>query len=258
MATQQWKSHDKMGRKSQKVHIGTSGWHYKHWVGPFYPESTKSEAFMAFYEQFFQTVELNNSFYHIPPAKTFEKWARSSPDDFIFSVKANRHITHLKKLKSSDTLSYFMQQANALKEKLGPILFQLPPNWKYNEERFQSFLKELPEGYRFTFEFRDPSWYNEDVYELLKGYNIAFCIYELGYHRSPAPVTADFVYVRLHGPEEKYQGDYDEATLQLWAARCDEWRKENLDVFIYFDNDQYGYAAKNAIKLMELIGTKLH
>jgi uncharacterized protein YecE (DUF72 family) len=150
-------------------------------------------------------------------------------------------------------LPYFIAQAEALKDKLGPILFQLPPNWEYNEERFQSFLKELPTEYRYTFEFRDPSWYREEVYALLKQHNIAFCIYELGHHVSPAQVTADFVYVRLHGPGKKYQGDYNDATLQLWADRCAGWQKKALDVFIYFDNDQNGYAAKNAIKLKELI-----
>ncbi len=245
-----------MEKKEGKAYVGTSGWHYKHWVGTFYPEKTKPEAFMAFYEQSFRTVELNNSFYHIPPAKTFESWAKSTPQDFLFSVKANRYITHVKKLKSSDTLPYFLLQVDALENKLGPILFQLPPNWQYNEERFQSFLKELPKGYRYTFEFRNPSWYNEKVFELLKQHNIAFCIYELGHHESPVQVTADFVYVRLHGPGEKYQGSYDTTTLQLWADRCKEWQKKNLDVFIYFDNDQNGYAPHNANKLKELLATK--
>lgn len=245
-----------MEKKKGKAYIGTSGWHYKHWVGTFYPENTKPEEFMAFYEQFFQTVELNNSFYHIPPAKTFENWAKSTPKDFIFSVKANRYITHVKKLKDSETLSYFMSQADALKEKLGPILFQLPPNWQYNAERFQSFLEELPKGYRYTFEFRNPSWYNESTIELLKQHNIAFCIYELGHHESPVEITADFVYIRLHGPGEKYQGSYNDASLQQWSNRCDEWLKKNLDVFIYFDNDQNGYAAHNAKQLKVLIETR--
>lgn len=244
-----------MGKNKGKIYVGTSGWHYKHWVGPFYPENTKPEAFMAFYEQFFQTVELNNSFYHIPPAKTFEKWADSSLEEFIFSVKASRQITHLKKLKHSETLPYFIAQADALQSKLGPILFQLPPNWKYDEDRFHSFIKELPQAYRYTFEFRNSSWYKEEVYALLKQHNMAFCIYELGHPMSPIQVTADFVYVRLHGPGEKYQGDYDDATLQLWSDRCGEWQRKNLDVFVYFDNDQKGYAAKNAIKLKELIAT---
>ncbi|MBX9853452.1 MAG: DUF72 domain-containing protein [Cytophagaceae bacterium] len=241
--------------KKGKAFIGTSGFHYKHWVGTYYPENTKPKDFMKNFLKDYRTVELNNPFYHLPPKQTFLNWRKQTPEDFLFSVKASRYITHQKKLKDcQEPLDYFLTNVNALKEKLGPILFQLPPGWKYNEERFESFLKILPKGYRFTFEFRNQSWYNESATGLLKKRNCAFCIYELAGHMSPMEVTADFIYVRLHGPgKEKYQGSYSDKALKKWAEQIKEWKKEGKDVYCYFDNDQYGYAAFNGIKLWELI-----
>lgn len=237
-----------------KIYVGTSGWHYKHWIGPFYPEGTKPADFMAYYEQFFQTVEINNSFYHLPPEKTFDQWKKAAPNDFVFAVKANRFITHIKKLKDPKApFMNFIQHATRLQEKLGPILFQLPPKWHYNEERFSAFVAMLPPDYRYTFEFRDTTWLNEAALGILKKHNMALCIYELGYYSSPIEVTADFVYIRLHGPAEKYQGNYSDKTLSEWADRCKKWQEKSLDVFVYFDNDQKGYAAINAKKLKSLI-----
>lgn len=242
-----------MNVKKGKILIGTSGWHYKHWLGPFYPEKTKSPDFMAYYQQYFQTVEINNSFYRLPSAKTFEQWKETTPEDFIFSVKANRYITHIKKLSESEEFfNTFMQHADFLQEKLGPILFQLPPKWHYNEDRFKAFLRILPTNYRYTFEFRDPTWHNSAALDLLKQHNIALCFYELGFYTSPIDVTANFIYVRLHGPGEKYQGSYNDETLLEWANKCKKWQEKGLDVFVYFDNDQKGYAANNAKKLKAL------
>jgi uncharacterized protein YecE (DUF72 family) len=241
--------------KKGKAFIGTSGFHYKHWVGTYYPEKTKSKDFMEFFLKDFRTVELNNPFYHLPPKETFKQWRKQTPKDFIFSVKASRYITHNKKLKDpEEALNYFLANANGLKEKLGPILFQLPPGWKANEERLHSFLKILPKGYRYTFEFRNPTWYNEETLGLLKKYNAAFCIYQLAGHMSPIEVTADFIYIRLHGPtENKYQGSYPDKTLKEWALQIKKWNQQGKDVYCYFDNDQAGYAAFNAKKLKELI-----
>jgi uncharacterized protein YecE (DUF72 family) len=241
-------------KRKGKVYIGTSGWHYKHWVGPFYPEKTKPKEFMKFYLQYFKTVELNNPFYHLPSKETFIQWRKQTPKDFLFSVKASRYITHNKKLKDAgESLDFFLKNVTGLKEKLGPILFQLPPSWKFNEERFEKFLKILSKTYRFTFEFRNHTWYNDRAIELLKKYKVAFCIYELAGHISPLEVTANFVYIRLHGPGGKYQGSYDNKTLKKWAERINSWSKDGKDIYCYFDNDQAGYAAFNAEKLLQLI-----
>lgn len=240
--------------KRGHIHIGTSGWHYKHWKNFFYPENLKEADQLLFYTGIFETVEINNSFYHLPDKKTFLQWRKKVPEKFIFSVKASRYITHMKKLKDcTESLTIFLQQAKALKEKMGPVLFQLPPGWKINIERFESFLNILLPEYRYTFEFRNASWYDENIYKLLKEHRCAFCIYELNHHLSPLEVTTDFVYIRLHGPAEKYAGSYPLRTLKLWVKRCREWASKGKEVFIYFDNDQKGYAAFNAKTLKELI-----
>jgi len=205
---------------------------------------------MNFYTQHFDTVELNNSFYKMPSLKAFETWRDQTPAGFIFSVKAGRYITHMKKLKDpGEPIQRFMDRVYGLHDKLGPILFQLPPLWNVNVERFHEFLKVLPKGLRYTFEFRNDTWYDEVIYDLLREFNCAFCIYELARHITPIVVTADFVYVRLHGPGDKYQGSYDDATLGKWRDRIKDWRRSGKDVYLYFDNDQEGYAAANAEKL---------
>ena len=238
----------------KNIHIGTSGWHYKHWKGTFYPKELKQNQHFPYYLQNFKTVEINNSFYRLPTPETFINWKNLVPDDFIFAVKASRYITHMKKLNDPvESTESFFTNVNHLGEKLGPILFQLPPFWPLNYNRLEEFLKHLPGTYRYTFEFRNTTWYNDRVYEVLNKYNIAFCIYEIDKHLSPINVTADFVYVRLHGPEGKYAGSYSDQTLTEWAKRCDQWAQDGKEVFVYFDNDQLGYAAFNAKRLSELV-----
>jgi len=213
---------------------------------------------LSYYLKFFKTVELNNSFYRLPSPQTFTNWRKNTPADFLFAVKGNRFITHNKKLNvEKDSINLFLKSANKLKEKLGPILFQLPPKWNRNTERLQSFLKKLPKKHRYTFEFRNPTWYNDESYDILKKYNCAFCIYQLAGHQSPILVTADFVYVRLHGPtENKYAGSYADTDLKKWANLCLQWQKQGKDVFVYFDNDQLGYAAFNARTLSKFTGKR--
>lgn len=240
--------------KKGKIHVGTSGWHYKHWIGTFYPEDTKEAEQLGYFVKKFDTVELNNSFYRLPSEETFRNWRKATPAQFVFSVKGSRYITHLKKLKIDKTaIDQFFHHVDHLAEKLGPILFQLPPRWKINKERLADFLAYLPKRYRFTFEFRDQTWYDDGIYALLRKYNCAFCIYQLAGHLSPLTTTADFVYIRLHGSGDKYQGSYNDATLKEWAKRCKEWQKDGKDVYLYFDNDQAGYAAFNAQKINEII-----
>lgn len=243
--------------KNGKVYIGTSGWHYKHWKGTFYPPEIKEKGQFGYYQELFNTVEINNSFYRLPSKETFESWYKASHKGFLFSIKANRFFTHLKKLNVSKTeLQPFFSNLDQLKEKKGPVLFQLPPKWNFNDERLADFLAMLPPGNRYTFEFRNHDWYKPGVYKLLRKYNCAFCIYELAGHISPLEVTADFIYVRLHGPGNKYQGSYSDVVLREWANRCIAWQKLGSDVYIYFDNDQAGYAAFNALRIKEMILTK--
>jgi uncharacterized protein YecE (DUF72 family) len=243
--------------KKGKLYIGTSGWHYKHWTGTFYPEDTKEKDQFEVYAKSFKTVEINNSFYQLPSIKTFNNWRKKSPADFIFSVKASRYFTHMKKLiRDDDALDKFLRHAEKLEDKLGPILFQLPPRWKVNTERLQSFVSALPKEHLYTFEFRNKTWHNEGVYQVLEKYKCAFCIFELDRFVSPLKETADFVYVRLHGPEGKYQGSYSSATLKKWKERCLQWKKNKKDVYVYFDNDEKGYAAFNAQQLLQLVHGK--
>lgn len=247
-----------MQMKSEKIHIGTSGWHYKHWKGTFYPADIKAAEQFECYARHFSTVELNNSFYRLPAAKNFDAWWEMSPANFIFSVKASRFITHMKKLKvGKKEINELLQRAGHLKEKLGPVLFQLPPLWKINTERLEHLLAILPTGYRYTIEFRNATWYDQSVYGLLKKYNCAFCVYELEHHLSPIVITSDFVYVRLHGPGNKYQGSYSSETLAEWAGRIREWQILGKDIYVYFDNDQLGYAAYNAKTLLEMVSEPL-
>ena len=237
-----------------KIYIGTSGWHYKHWRGKFYPAGLKPEEQLDYYLTFFDTVEINNSFYRLPTRETFLKWHGDTPSKFLFSVKASRYITHMKKLnESEEALENFLSHAEELSEKLGTVLFQLPPGWKLNPERFDNFLAILPENERFVFEFRNSSWYTADIYAMLRKRNCAFCIYELGGHASPLTVTADFVYVRLHGPGDKYQGSYNNDTLKKWAEYLLQWRDEGKNVYIYFDNDQEAFSVFNALTLKDIV-----
>lgn len=183
-----------------RIHIGTSGWHYEHWVGPFYPEAVPAEDYLSFYAERFAAVEVNNTFYQLPARETLVSWRDGTPGDFLFACKASRYITHMKKLKDPrDSLRRFFEVVEALDPKLGPILFQLPPRWHVDVERLEGFLEALPAGRRYAFEFRDESWFAAEVYDALARHNAAFCIYDLAGRRSPVEVTADFAYVRLHG-----------------------------------------------------------
>lgn len=244
--------------KRELIHVGTSGWHYQHWKGTFYPEDLPDKHLFTHYTKKFQTAEINNTFYQMPGKETFIQWRDSAPDDFMFSVKASRYITHMKKLKDPhEPVSNFIDGVAMLREKLGPILFQLPPKWHFNLERLNDFLDALPEDYRYTFEFRDPTWFGEQTTVMLAQKAAAFCIYDFEGRQSPLAVTADFVYVRLHGPDGAYKGRYDDKALTDWAEFFKARADEGKEVFCYFDNDERGYAAQNALKLNELLaGTK--
>jgi uncharacterized protein YecE (DUF72 family) len=238
-----------------RVHIGTSGWHYKHWCGPFYPERLPASKMLEFYCQHFDTVEVNNSFYKLPNPETFRCWREATPRSFCFALKASRFLTHNKKLKDPENaLANFLPRAEELGEKLGPILFQLPPRWRVNLERLEEFLSALPRKHQYAFELREQSWLMPETYEVLRDHNAAFCVYELAGFHSPIEVTADFAYIRLHGPGRAYQGSYERKTLREWAKRIREWQRRLKAIYVYFDNDQTAYAAHNALELKRLVG----
>ncbi|MCK5092750.1 MAG: DUF72 domain-containing protein [Gammaproteobacteria bacterium] len=237
-----------------RIYIGTSGWSYDHWKGVFYPEELHSRDYLAFYRQRFSSVEINNTFYRLPEKKTLEHWYDSVPADFIFSVKASRFITHMKKLKAPvETIPPFLDRIKTLGKKLGPILFQLPPHWHSNPDRLEGFLQYLSPDYRYVFEFRDPGWFNDQIVELLVRYQTAFCIYDLDYQLSPKETTCNFVYIRLHGPDGAYSGSYSRHALKGWANDIIAWADEGKTVYCYFDNDQSAYAALNARQLLQMI-----
>jgi len=237
-----------------KIHIGTSGWSYNHWKGSFYPHDLPASRMLEHYVLHFKSVELNNCFYHLPQQKTLEQWRNTVPAGFIFSAKASRYISHMKKLKDPVTsIKKFFDRIIVLEEKLGPILFQLPPHWHFNRERLERFLAVLSRDFRYTFEFRDSSWINDESCELLTRYDAAFCIYELDGYRSPKEITTDFVYIRLHGPDGPYQGNYDKQALSGWANTISTWAGKGLSVYCYFDNDEAGYAPRNALQLQSML-----
>ena len=239
-----------------KIHIGTSGWHYKHWLDDvFYPSGTKPAQMFEFYARHFDTVEINNSFYHLPSATTFDNWRDSSPPNFLYAVKASRFITHMKKLKDPKPSSEkFFAVVDRLGKKLGPILFQLPPRWKVNVERFAEFLESLPKGHKYVFEFRDETWFVPEVYALMRRHKAAFCIHDFSDMKVPHEITAPFTYIRFHGPTvAKYFGSYSTGQLRAWAERIADWSRQLSDAYIYFNNDPGGEAVKNAIELKRLV-----
>lgn len=237
------------------IRIGTSGFHYRHWVGPFYPPKTSTAKMLEYYIRHFDTLELNNSFYRLPTVNAFECWRDSTPPNFVFAVKASRFITHNKKLKDPENaLENLLPRAENLGKKLGPVLFQLPPKWKFNLERLENLLQILPREHRYTFEFRETSWMKPEINRILARFNAAFCIYELAGYHSPFDLTADFTYVRLHGPAPgKYQGSYSDERLSEWAKWIEARARELKAIYIYFDNDQAGYAARNALTLKQMV-----
>lgn len=237
------------------IRIGTSGFHYRHWVGAFYPPKTSTARMLEYYIQHFDTLELNNSFYRLPTIQAFECWRDSTPRNFVFAVKASRFITHNKKLKDPENaLDNLLPRAEHLGAKLGPILFQLPPKWKVNAERLKALLEILPREHRYVFEFRELSWLKPEINRILAKYNAAFCIYELAGYHTPLEITGDFSYVRLHGPAVgKYQGSYSDEKLREWAQWIEQQSKSLRAMYVYFDNDQAGYAAQNALTLRRMV-----
>jgi uncharacterized protein YecE (DUF72 family) len=236
------------------IRVGTSGWHYDDWRGPFYPDKLPKSKWFEHYARHFDTVEINNTFYQLPKEQTFKNWHKQAPDRFLFTVKANRYITHIKRLKDAEEpLGRFLERARLLENNLGPVLYQLPPNLHKDLDRLGAFMQFLPKGRTAVFEFRHKSWFCEDVYELLRESNAAFCIHDMPGVPTPRTITSDVIYIRFHGSTGKYEGDYPEAALRDWAL----WLKEHIkgihSVYAYFNNDIHAYAVRNAKMLREQI-----
>lgn len=237
------------------TYVGTSGWQYPHWRGSFYPADLPVRGWLSFYAQRCETVEINGSFYRLPAAKTLTRWVDETPPGFCFAAKISRYLTHMKKLHDPQpALATFLTRIELLGTKLGPILVQLPPHWHCDLDRLESFLAILPSEHRFAFELRDRSWQTPAVLAVLARYRAAACIFDLAGVPSPSALTTDFAYVRLHGPTGPYQGCYSHETLVEWAQRLRAWRTQlSAGIYVYFDNDQAGYAVRNALELRTLI-----
>ena len=240
--------------------IGTSGYNYPHWWnGVFYPPDLPQKKWLEFYSEVFDTVELNVSFYRLPTKEVFGGWARRTPKEFTFAVKGSRYITHTKRLKDCrEPLSLLLDHASALREKLGILLWQLPPRFRFERDRLEEFgvlLSTLPraKSLRHAFEFRDPSWFCREAFQLLEEFQFTFCIA----HGSGLPyteaVTSQAVYLRFHGGEVLYGTNYSDRELDRWAKKISDWSEAGRTVFIYFNNDAYGFAVKNALTLRKLL-----
>lgn len=252
-----------------RIFIGASGWSYDHWKGIFYSEELPKSAWLAHYARHFNTVELNASFYRIPSQKSAVKWNKTVPEGFVFSIKASRLITHVKRLEScTREISWFFDAISPMKQKTGAILFQLPPSLKPDEEKLEAFCKTLqqinptaadePETqiWSYAFEFRNSAWYNSSTYKVLEKYGAAFCIHDMPGSATDRIITAPFTYIRFHGYQSKYGGNYPETELTSWAQWIQSVSPSCKRVFVYFNNDAGGFALKNASHLASLIRGK--
>ncbi len=233
-----------------RYHIGTSGWHYDQWRHRFYPEELAKAKWLEFYATHFTTVELNNSFYRLPSEATFAAWRDSSPANFAFAVKVSRFITHIKRLKNTqEAVETFMSRARILGGKLGPLLYQLPPNMHRDDDRLELFLSILPQGMKHVVEFRHQSWLEDKVFEILHKHDIGFCVFDMPPLSCPLVATADFAYIRFHGSTGLDSGYYAGEELAGWAKRLANLATNLEAMYIYFNNDAEAFAVKNAITL---------
>jgi uncharacterized protein YecE (DUF72 family) len=234
--------------------VGTSGWHYDDWKVRFYPEKLLKSKWLEFYASQFSTVELNNTFYRLPSEEAFRNWYDSTPGDFVFAVKISRFITHVKRLKDTrEALQNFMSRAALLKDKLGPVLYQLPPNLHRDDAKLQMFLSGLSIEYKHVLEFRHESWLTDEVYDILRRYHVGICVFDMPGLSCPLLATAEFAYIRFHGKDSLYSSSYTDVELADWAEKIDKLAQNLDEVYIYFNNDVQGFALKNAEKLNRLL-----
>ena len=243
--------------ESKPVHIGCSGWVYPHWRELFYPKGVPQRAWLSYYAEHFDTVEINNTFYRLPKPTAVEGWAEHSPPGFTFAVKVSRYMTHIKRLTMVETgMKRFYEPLEPLtgSGKLGPLLWQFPENFHRDTERLAGALRELPPG-RHAFEFRHESWFTDDVYGLLREHGAALVIGDEAsrWVSTPHVRTADWTYIRFHHGSRGRHGNYSAAEIGRWARRIAQWRRDT-EIYAYFNNDREGYAIRNARLLKKELG----
>jgi uncharacterized protein YecE (DUF72 family) len=238
------------------IRVGTSGWVYRDWRGRFYPAELPTSAWFTFFAERFQTVEINNTFYRRVADSVFQAWRDQAPAGFLYAVKASRLLTHRKKLIDAESiLPTVIEPARLLGPRLGPVLYQLPPRWRVNAERLRQFVRLLPKDLRHVIEFRDPSWYTDEVRDILDEHGIGFCVHDLKGEGSPVWATGPIAYVRFHGPTAAaYRGRYGKPRLRKWADRIRKFSAAGREVFVYFNNDVGGAALDDARDLLDLLG----
>jgi uncharacterized protein YecE (DUF72 family) len=241
-----------------KTFVGTSGWTYDGWRGPFYPENVPKRAWLAWYATRFPTTEINGSFYRTPTLEAVSSWREATPKSFVFAWKASKFITHWKRLseRCENSIALMETRLKVLGAKVGPILFQLPPQFRADRERLASFLGMLPRQHAYVFEFRHESWYEDHILDVLRDHDVALCLSD--HHDAPSPwiVTARHVYVRGHGPTGRYRDRYPDKTLRDWTRHIARWGRQGRNVFVYFDNDQKSAAPQDAHHLMKLLNRR--
>jgi uncharacterized protein YecE (DUF72 family) len=241
-------------RPTPVIHVGCSGWQYRHWRGVFYPRDLPADRWLQYYVERFDTVELNNSFYRLPDADSFSTWRSQLPSGFVMAVKASRYLTHLKHLRDpKEPLDRLWSRARRLGDRLGPMLYQLPPRWHADLERLSTFVEALPARRRQAIEFRDADWYRSATYSILEGGRVALCLHDMTGSASPRRPIGPFVYLRLHGAGERYGGSYSAKQLRGWADRLAGWANDGLPAYVYFNNDQAGHAVRDAVRLRTML-----
>jgi uncharacterized protein YecE (DUF72 family) len=247
-------------RKPGRAFIGTSGWNYRHWSeGVFYPRGLRQAEWLGFYAGVFDTVEVNNTFYHLPTPDVFRSWHDATPAGFTFAVKASRFITHMKKLAEPEQhVARFLTHAAELREKFGVVLFQLPPLWKFDPCRLGALLdymagQTIVPGIRVAVEVRHPSWLCESCYKILGHHHAALVFSGLAACPAEEPVTSDFIYIRRHGPGTPYAAGYPVRAIRSDAKRIQTWLADGRDTHLYFNNDAEGRAPRDARKLLKCL-----
>jgi len=237
-----------------RIRIGCSGWNYRHWRERFYPEGLPQRRWFEHYARHFDTVEINNSFYRLPKAETFERWREQAPPGFCYAVKANRFLTQAKKLRDcEEPLARMMTPFRALGDRLGPILYQLPPRFRVNLERLESFLELIPKDVVNVFEFREPSWYTDDTFALLEKHGASFCVHDMPGSATDKVAVGAAAYVRFHGATGKYWGRYPDKVLLGWTDWLVEQAKTGRTAWCYFNNDIDAHAIHDAQTLKAMV-----
>ena len=239
-------------------YVGCSGWHYDHWRGLYYPKGLPKSKWLQFYATQFTTVELNSSFYHLPSENAFATWRKSSPGNFVFAVKVNRFITHIKRLRNlGSSVENFLSRACLLGAKLGPLLYQLPPNMKRDDDVLRTFLCSLPPNYQHVFEFRHKSWHDDSIFRILEEHNVGLCISNMPGLSCPIVATSDFAYIRFHGSASLYSSCYSSDEVHQGAQQIMQLGRNLKAVYIYYNNDAEAFAIKNALELMRCLDTSI-